>query len=963
MKDGKNENQANDSQRGTAIVIVLLIMALLTGFVALALSRTTSETLATANDAAESRAFAAAEASLENMTRDLDKVFEDKLTPSDDDINQVESATVSGFSNYTFDQHVDKTGFSQIVVSNRLLKGMNALRQGWQITTTATDAATGVKVKLRRQFFNDEVPIFQFGIFYDDDLEFHPGPRFDFGGRVHSNRNIYMMAQTGLYFSSRVSSVKDVITDIARNGSDWSEWGENVWVKNSSGVYQQVRHNMGSALHNPANGANLSAYNSDMPTIYKDASWTTYQTSYGGNLLSNQLRLDLPLALDSRQRGNQVDYVELIKRGKNIGDLYNDKTGTVWNPNVKPVVAAAVDSPVTTKERFANKSGIRISLADTKNRLPGCANVGGQCGRQLDDTSGGRNGYQPVAMTDGYQATPINAARFQKPNYTNGVARQSWIKVELVQVDDSTGLPATTDVTDDFLSLGVTEPAPVIKEPGTGRVDFQITDDNFKMPRTSSGTLQMPADSKYPDNRSVIKLQRFMMPGIRVVAASPFLTSGADSNWNWTIRDNNFVLVNTDGSNGVNKIDKIPDDGGSPTNNKDTGYNATVFDGATSQTKARVAPFPIMMFDTREGLYNDNLNTPTVYGTKVPVSGVMSMVDIDVANLRKFFRGDYDKLLPTTTDYAGKNGGVSLKSTAVPNKNGWVLYVSDRRGDYDFDGEYDMEDVYINSANGTNDGTMQVGEDVNNDGVLQADYNSGNEAAKYNVAMPPDAAAVINTKYYRRGVRLINGTVLPGNYDAANPDNTNGFTLASENGVYVFGNYNATGVRTVGTPTQSTDYLPQDTVNHIPASIVGDAITVLSNSWKDANSFNSPFNFNNRMASETTDRFAMLAGDTMSSMNGTPNQGGSDPHLSGGVHNFKRFLENWTNIRLNYDGSLINLYNSHNNNGAFKCCYSVYSPPTRNWVFDATFLDPTRLPPGTPFFQSLSLTGFQRVNQ
>ncbi|MGI9036507.1 MAG: hypothetical protein ACR2GD_10775 [Pyrinomonadaceae bacterium] len=955
----KSKQKKQAHQRGTAVVIALLVMALIMGFVVLALSRTTTETLATANDAAESRAFSAAEASLENMTRDLDKVFEQKLSPTTSDLTTIvnNNKVISGFSNYSFDPQINQLGDPTkpqiVVVSKQQLQGLSALRQTWEVDTTATDLRTGVKVKLRRQFFNDEVPIFQFGIFYDDDIEFHPGPRFDFGGRVHSNRNIYMMAQSGLYFSSRVDAVGQVVTDVMRNGKSWTNWGESVWVKNASGVYQQVKHDMGSALSSPTNGSNLFSYDSDMPSVYKNASWASNQTIYGGNLLAGQPSLDLPLAIDTRQRGGKKDYVELIKRGRNIGDLYDDKSGTVLNPKVVPVPAAAVDSDVTIKEKYANKSGVRISLSDTQDRLPGCAApTPNPCGRQLDAGSG----YQPLAMTDGYQATAINAARFTEPNYSNGVKRQNWIKVELVQVDASSGLPVTSDVTDDFLSLGVTEPAPIIKESG-GRVDFQITAPNF----TSNTT-----DAKYPDNRSVIKLQRWMMPGNVVKAGSSFLTDGFSSSWSGT--NQNFVLVNTDGS-GTNKIDVIPDDNGSATSNKDTGYKATVYYGAASQNNARVAPFPIMMFDVREGLYNESINTTTIYGTtNVPMAGVMSMVNLDVANLRRFFRGDFNNLLPTNTPYAASKSNVSLKNTDVPNKNGWVLYVSDRRGDYDFDGEYDMEDIYINSTTGNNDGTMQYGEDVNNDGILEADYGSpsanyGNEAPKYKWGILTDAAAVRNTQFYRRGVRLINGMVLPGNYDSTTPANTNGFTVASENGIYVQGNYNATGIRNVGTPTQSTDYLPQDTVDHIPASIVGDAITILSNSWSDANSFVTPFSYSNRVATETTDRFAILAGDTISSMDGTPNQGGSDTHLSGGVHNFKRFLENWSGVRLNYDGSLINLYNSHNNNGAFKCCSTVYSPPTRNWVFDATFLNPTRLPPGTPFFQSLSLTGFQRVNQ
>mgnify|MGYP003490562777 FL=1 len=105
----------------------------------------------------------------------------------------------------------------------------------------------------------------------------------------------------------------------------------------------------------------------------------------------------------------------------------------------------------------------------------------------------------------------------------------------------------------------------------------------------------------------------------------------------------------------------------------------------------------------------------------------------------------------------------------------------------------------------------------------------------------------------------------------------------------------------------------------------------------------------------------MMSGDTVTALNGTPNQGGGDPRMNGGVHNFLRFLESWP-TRLNYAGSLINLYNSHNNNGSFKCCNKVYSPPTRNWVFDASFLDVNRLPPGTPYFQNIQMTGFQRIN-
>ena len=916
-------------QNGSAMVIALLVLALLLGFVAIAVSRTTSETVASSNDAAESRAFSASQASLEVMTRNFDKIFEEKLSPTTADLNHVKDLKPPGFEDtYDFQQEITQTKATEtVVMSGQLLQGLNALRDEWQINTVATEKNTGVQVALRRQFYNNRVPIFQFGIFYDDDLEFHPGPRFDFGGRVHANGNLFLMAQTGLYFSSRVSAVGQVAADVARNGRDWSQWGENVYIKNGSGTYVKLLHTMGSVVKNPANGTPVFN-NSDMPTVYKSSNWGTNKGLFQGNLLAEQKRLDLPLKIASTISGNPLDYIELIKRGKNVGDLYNGGAG------VTAVTAATQDTGITSKERYANKRGIRISLADSKAKLPGCASGVGtipvttQCGIRLDGNASGdgsepglgeARGYQPKAMTDGYQATRLNGERFRISG------REVWIKIELVGINPVDATIETEDVTEDILSLGLTEPAPSVIVSGITR--FAINGYGNK------------------DSRSIIKLQRFMMPGVPLTSAdTTYLTSY--SAWN-----GNVIISEKDASD----ANSVLDNGFADHNSHK--YSAIVDDSAKNR---KVSPFPIKMFDTREGLYNDDI-TPTnagIYGNNVPYAGVLSIIDIDVNNFKRFFDGNFNTLMPNTGTLYTTAKGHPLRDTDVPQANGWVIYVSDRRGDGDFDGEYDMEDIY-----GNNDATKQPGEDVNNNNVLDTDYS--NEAVRYTGAgnhVSPTFAATIDHSFYRRGVRLINGTTLPGIYDAVDPLNTKGFTVASENAVYVKGNYNATGISLIGTPTPAINYNPQNTPAHIPASVVADAVMILSNSWNDSTSFRYPFTLNQRNVTETTVRFAMLSGDARSSFEGTPNQGGGDPRLTGGVHNFKRFLENWNGARLNYAGSLINLYNARNNNGAFKCCAKVYSPPTRNWVFDTSFLDPTRLPPGTPFFQTIQLTGFQRVN-
>jgi hypothetical protein len=81
----------------------------------------------------------------------------------------------------------------------------------------------------------------------------------------------------------------------------------------------------------------------------------------------------------------------------------------------------------------------------------------------------------------------------------------------------------------------------------------------------------------------------------------------------------------------------------------------------------------------------------------------------------------------------------------------------------------------------------------------------------------------------------------------------------------------------------------------------------------------------------------------------------------GGTHNFLRYLENWGGETLFYRGSLVSLYAAEYDVGIYKCCSTVYSPPTRNYAFDVEFLDPSRLPPGTPLFRDVVNLGYREI--
>jgi hypothetical protein len=195
------------------------------------------------------------------------------------------------------------------------------------------------------------------------------------------------------------------------------------------------------------------------------------------------------------------------------------------------------------------------------------------------------------------------------------------------------------------------------------------------------------------------------------------------------------------------------------------------------------------------------------------------------------------------------------------------------------------------------------------------------------------------------------------------PGNTGGFTVASENPVYIEGDYNTTANDSLW--TSGTD----DGRPHAAAGIIADAVTLLSNNWTDSNSTvpaTAPTQpSGNRTASTTYYRTAIAAGKNMNlPFPAWANTNPDYPYFTdGGVGNFLRLIEDWNNAGVNlwYQGSMVSLYYSAYATGMFKCCtYSVYTPPHRNYAFDSDFAVPSGLPPGTPMFRDVDSLSYRQ---
>ena len=368
--------------------------------------------------------------------------------------------------------------------------------------------------------------------------------------------------------------------------------------------------------------------------------------------------------------------------------------------------------------------------------------------------------------------------------------------------------------------------------------------------------------------------------------------------------------------------------------------------------------WPQALYDTREGNLRDNQGSNS---NNIFLGGVMHYVELDANNLRRWLQG-----------------AIGVNGPNARSVNGYTVYFSDRRGNRDAanneTGEYGFED-FVNplSGAGTPNGVLDAGEDLNSSGVLDVygQFPSADGLANTNLpgaevplttasrpwtnisdtsgfpepnAQKPrgrDTAMVNRAILFRRALKLTNGSL--GNLPAP------GLTVASENPVYIHGDWNANGG--FGDP-------------HVATAVIADSVTFLSNGWNDYTSFRRPNRVNGanaRVAQTTWYRVAVLGGKGPSfprpTAGGPPQDFGTD----GGVHNFLRMVERWSGKTLNYRGSMASFYFNRQGIGTYKCCSNVYTPPTRAFVFDTDFLDPALLPPFTPMFRDINTTGFSQV--
>jgi hypothetical protein len=934
-------------ESGMALLTVMLILILISGLIAGMSWMVMTDQRLSGNSYNFDLAFYGAEAGMEKLTADIGNQFATEGAITATDVTNLQKnppsmigisfTNAAGHSTYLIECGTTLPPCTPASSSAQILPpspyaGMNAIITPFTLSVTA-DQFGGGEVKLNRQLQLVSIPVFQFGVYSDTDLAFFNGPKFDFGGRTHTNGNLWLAPNSGpLFMGDKVTVVGQVIRTNLENGYPLGSTLNS--GTDYSGVASIARTPNPSTPPSPPSYSNTqwrplglgessvtgSSVYGNVSTVPNDPTWPNVESAYNGMLINHVS----PLSLTSSALGGLNTPISLIRRA---------------------TLGERASNPSLFSRRYFSQGTIRILLDD----YPGTTSAPGTPGLchsadmmsldGIDTTSDPVDlaslitkpvwwGTSPETFyalpTSGASATSY--ASYAYPAQGNGywISAGSPIVTGCIKIEyqDNANPPAWHDITQTVLKLGF-----------AGR--------NIDPIPSSASPPASPTLPFLPHTGTIVSAQGSASISTTAIATIPC----TDPNPNAIIR-----------------IARVRDN---PTAETTNGCG-------TPSTTSGTDFWPMALFDSREGTLRPGqpVTTDSDGNPQIPASGVMYYIELDAVNLANWLRTNQPVL-------------------NLNNNTGYGLYFSDRRGEQLDNqitqnaktGSFGYNDFVNPSSvnNGCPDGALNTGEDLEGDGLLRtfggietlpystyqlSNIIGGSNYSTVLVSNPNCATAGIwpglvflHTQearenppvFFRRALKIVDGQTLNlGTTCFTGGTPACGLAISAENPVYIMGDYNVPG-------------LSMSSASSVATSVAGDAVTLLSDAWNDVNSFISPYDCNSRNAVTTDYRVALIGGKGQPFQQiGTTEDFGTD----GGLHNFLRFLENWGNSTANYSGSLVSFYYYRQAVGTYKNNAQVYSPPNRVYFFDTNFTKGTQyLPPLTPDLRSINTIGFtQEIN-
>ena len=1002
--EGENMRKSTRDSRGFTLIAALLLTLLLSAMAVGLLYMVNNEQRMGGNDLEGNLAYYGAESGMENLTAELSQLYQQSQNPDSTSISALTNATNwptaitgSNITNVGYAENINwpttqpngkpcpnlpnpcggwdivGSGQDQGMVASLIpfTLQVTATRDssGAQATTNASYAATGASVNLTRTLEVALLPAFEFGVFCDGDCDYFAGPPFNFGGRVHTNGNLFLASGGTLTFTDKIAAVGQVVTDQLENGWPTANgYTGSTYIPNAA-LGCPAAPGAGPA----ANCIKLTAGSwtgGFPPTGAANPGWKGISTgtfaSFIVNGLTGATKLQLPFVNSSK-----VGAIDIIRR-PTPGDTNQMANSRLYGIN-------------------GTKAQIRILLADTEGDLyPG--QVRADPGQDIQLGTPNANPY--VAVPSPATGNGVAAGNMYFASAKPGAANNDWTAAAPTGCAGGLGSwPLHGEVTTGTPCQGAWLRVEYLNAAGTwvgvttewlgfgfGRGYNAPPTHPYNASSVTAPYCQNFTTALYP----VGQCQNGISPAILILQQ---LQSGVAPG------------------------------------------------GATGAVGTQYNWLPINFYDAREGEPRDSRPAGDP-NTDCSPNGIMNAVELDVGNLWLWLQGaagtpyagksgplvspnavfnangyilyfsDHRGMIPDKypltafyNNFSGMSGlNDTVNSTSVVGVPDGVLepitYYSAANPQVTI--PYSPEDTAVKGAavnlgNVENWGQKYLGAGFGlSGGAMSEPYFirgsvTNNAIQCYtNVPTTPSAAPYPGTAEWnmvtgpRHVLRLVDGGMDNKGNSYVPPTNGNpntngvGFTIASEEPVYVWGDYNTGG---------ADPFWPSENVTNTPhsaAAIIADAVTLLSNppsqattptidtGWTDLGSFVNPSLAGSRLGNTSYYRMAIAAGKSIPfpEPGWATAAGLKDFGTDGGMHNFLRYLEDRSDAgkgaTVNYAGSLISMYYSQYATGIFKCCNAVYGAPTRNYFFDTQFLNPNNLPPGTPMFQDVVSLGFHQ---
>ena len=403
-----------EREKGVALITSLMVLLLISAIVVGMCWMVMTDQRLGGNNSSRELAFYGAEAGMEKLTTDVANKFSTEGALTAADITAITAAPPTALPGI---QYVNSSGASTyqitplVPVSNNAsilppspYAGMQGLITPFTLTVAAQNIATGAEVKLTRQIQVVAIPVFQFGIYSDSDISFFNGPSFNFGGRTHTNGNLWLAPNTGpLFLGDKVTAVGQIIRTNLENGyagSSGSTYGgyvsialaPNPGLTNEPGS-QPYTNSSWRQLAFTEGSVNCCSVYGNVSTSLNNPTWSgTVIPAYNG-----QVQNGVPvLSLTSTALGGITQPISLIRR---------------------PVVGELAANPSEFNEQYFSQATLRILLDDYATPgvpTSGCTGSPMMALDGIDSSSG------PVDL-----GTLTNVAS-TAPWTTNGSSGPSW---------------------------------------------------------------------------------------------------------------------------------------------------------------------------------------------------------------------------------------------------------------------------------------------------------------------------------------------------------------------------------------------------------------------------------------------------------------------------------------------------------------------------------------------------------